>query len=130
MAGLFEIGVQGWHSLTSRAAHSSRAFRTCIDIPHRTAFTIIHHKERAYNRNNARVAIQLAVQLQQSRVLIDDASGRTEAESRGLLVTGTRGVLAEAHRASLLDFNSAIPRLAATSVYITPRVPDLARRLL
>jgi len=44
-----------------------------------------------------RAAISLAVSLNAERLLIDEQAGRAEAERRHLLVTGTLGVLAEAH---------------------------------
>src|SRR5947209_8162696 len=43
-------------------------------------------------------AIALALSLQADRLLIDERAGRAEAERRHLPVTGTVGVLAEAHR--------------------------------
>src|SRR5437870_8951708 len=44
-------------------------------------------------------ALSLAESLQADAVLIDDLAGRTEAERRHLTVTGTLGVLVEAHLA-------------------------------
>ena len=45
-----------------------------------------------------RAAIGLALSLDADRLLIDEWEGRAEAERRHLHVTGTLGVLAEAHR--------------------------------
>jgi len=45
-----------------------------------------------------RAAIILALSLHADRLLIDEWEGRAEAEHRHLLVTGTLGVLAEAHQ--------------------------------
>lgn len=56
-------------------------------------------------------AIALALSVNADRVLIDEQAGRAEAERRQLLVTGTLGVLTEAHRAGLLDFESALAQL-------------------
>ncbi len=42
-------------------------------------------------------AISLALSLHADRLLIDEWEGRAEAERRSLRVTGTLGVLAEAH---------------------------------
>ena len=77
-----------------------------------------------------RAAISLAVSLHVSRLLIDDADGRTEAERRSLRVTGTLGVLAAAHRGGLLDFDAAVARLSNTTFYLSLRLLATARRLL
>lgn len=50
-------------------------------------------------------AIALSLSIGADRLLIDDLAGRTEAEHRDLAVTGTLGVLADAHLASLLDLS-------------------------
>lgn len=42
-------------------------------------------------------AITLALSIQADRLLIDDLAGRLEAERRYMVVTGTLGVLADAH---------------------------------
>jgi predicted nucleic acid-binding protein len=52
-------------------------------------------------------AIAMALSISADRLLIDDWEGRAEAERRYLRVTGTLGVLAEAHQRHLLDFESA-----------------------
>ena len=49
-----------------------------------------------------------------------------EAERRHLLVTGTLGVLAEAHRAGLLDFEVAFDQLQQTNFYVSA---DLVARV-
>jgi predicted nucleic acid-binding protein len=77
-----------------------------------------------------RTAIALAVSLRAQRLLIDDYAGRVEAERRGLKVTGTLGVLAAAHRATLLDFELAAARLGTTTFYLSPRLLATTRRLL
>ena len=77
-----------------------------------------------------RAAINLACLLHATRLLIDDSDGRAEAERRGLKVTGTLGVLASAYRAGLVDFDSTVTRLLATSFYVSPRLLATARRLL
>ena len=77
-----------------------------------------------------RSAITLVGQIGANRLLIDDAAGRAEAERRSLLVTGTVGVLAAAHRAGLLDFEIAIGKLAQTTFYVSPQLLATARRLL
>ena len=61
---------------------------------------------------------------------MDDLDGRIEAERRNLKVTGTLGILVEAHRRGLLDFDNALARLSGTSFYLSPRLVDMVRRLL
>ena len=55
-----------------------------------------------------RAAIPLALAVRADRLLIDDLAGRDEAERRHLTVTGTVGVLADAHLAGLLDFEQKL----------------------
>jgi predicted nucleic acid-binding protein len=62
-----------------------------------------------------RAAIALALSIDATRLLIDDWEGRAEAARQRLLVTGTLGVIAEAHRAGLLDFEAALARLRHTN---------------
>src|ERR1700686_4836191 len=73
-----------------------------------------------------RAAIPLALSLDAGRLLIDEQAGRAEAERRHLLVTGTLGVLAEAHRAGLLDFEVALAQLQQTNFYVSA---DLVARV-
>jgi predicted nucleic acid-binding protein len=61
---------------------------------------------------------------------MDDMDGRAEAERRNLKVTGTLGILVEAHRRQLLDFDGALARLSKTSFYLSPRLIETVRRLL
>ena len=56
-------------------------------------------------------------------------AGRAEAERRHLLVTGTLGVLAEAHRARLLDFEVALAQLRQTNFYVSADLVARVRRL-
>jgi predicted nucleic acid-binding protein len=77
-----------------------------------------------------RCAIALALLIQAPQILMDDMDGRREAERRNLKVTGTMGILVEAHRRGLLDFESVLVRLSATSFYLSPRLVDTVRRLL
>ena len=57
-------------------------------------------------------AIQLALQLQPDRVLLDEAPARRQAERLGLKVTGTLGVLLRAKQTGLLPSVAAeLPRL-------------------
>jgi predicted nucleic acid-binding protein len=77
-----------------------------------------------------RAAIALAQSLNADRLLIDDWDGRAEAERRHLLVTGTLGILAEAHRHQVVDFEAALARLIQTNFYVSARLIDVMRRRL
>ncbi len=77
-----------------------------------------------------RSAIALALLIRVPQILMDDLDGRLEAERRNLKVTGTLGILVEAHRRRLLEFENALARLSATSFYLSPRLVEMARRLL
>jgi predicted nucleic acid-binding protein len=75
-------------------------------------------------------ALTLAELLKADEVLIDDWAGRTEAQRRRLNVTGTLGVLADAHLAGLLDFDSGLARLRGTNFRLSAEVERLVRRRL
>ena len=75
-------------------------------------------------------AITLALLVNADRLLIDEQAGRAEAERRHLLVTGTLGVLAEAHRARLLDFEVGLAALRQTNFYMSAELVDRVRRRL
>jgi predicted nucleic acid-binding protein len=51
-------------------------------------------------------------------LLVDDMKAKTEAESRGLLTLGTLAIMDLADGAGLMDFESAVARLKATSFYL------------
>jgi len=51
--------------------------------------------------------------------LIDDWEGRAEAERRRIPVRGTLGILAEAHRHRLVDFELLLARLRQTNFYLS-----------
>ncbi len=82
----------------------------------------------AYLNSGQCAAISLALSLAADRVLIDEWAVRVEAERQHLSVTGTLGVLAEAHRRRLLDFESAIAALRATSFYMSDGLVNRVRR--
>jgi hypothetical protein len=65
-----------------------------------------------------RAAIALFQSLRADRLLMDDWEGRSEAKRRHLRVTGTLGVLADAHFAGLLNFDQAMAELRQTNFYI------------
>jgi predicted nucleic acid-binding protein len=77
-----------------------------------------------------RAAISLAALLPADRVLIDEWEGRNEAARRKLRVTGTLGVLAEAHQHNLLDFEAAFARLEQTNFYMSVELVNHMRRRL
>jgi predicted nucleic acid-binding protein len=77
-----------------------------------------------------RAAIALAFSIDADRLLIDDWDGRSEAERRRLHATGTLGVLADAHFAALLDFETALAQLRRTNFYISTAVVDGLRQRL
>jgi predicted nucleic acid-binding protein len=64
----------------------------------------------------------LALTLHADRLLIDDLAGRREAERRQVFVTGTLGVLADAHLAGLLDFEQKLSQLRQTNFYVSDDV--------
>jgi predicted nucleic acid-binding protein len=77
-----------------------------------------------------RSAIALAVSLHADRLLVDDRVARTEAKRRRLPIIGTLGVLAEAHKRNLIDFELAIARLQQTSFYFDAELIETVRRQL
>jgi predicted nucleic acid-binding protein len=62
-----------------------------------------------------RAAVQLAVTLQANLVLMDDRAGVVAAKQKGLLVTGTLGVLDLAADRGLVQIEVAVQRLTATN---------------
>jgi predicted nucleic acid-binding protein len=67
-------------------------------------------------------ALALAVELQADLILADDREARTMAKSLGIKTIGTIGILAEAHRATLVDFDQAIDELRQTNFHIQDSV--------
>lgn len=74
-----------------------------------------------------RDAILLAGELGADQLIVDDRQGRRAAESRGIPVMGTLGVLREAAAHGLVNLPRAVERLQRTSFYIAPEI--LARLL-
>ena len=74
-------------------------------------------------------AISLAVELGDATLLMDDVRARNAARSRGILTIGTLAILDLADEAKLLDFETAILRLKATSFHVDDALlqPLLAR---
>jgi hypothetical protein len=77
-----------------------------------------------------RVAIPLALVVQADRLLMDDRAGRGEARNRHLIVTGTVGVLIDAHWAGLLDFEQKLAALRQTNFYLSHELIAFARQEL
>ena len=83
-----------------------------------------------------RAALALARQWSPALLLMDDATARAEARRLGLAVRGTLGVLVQAYRRNLIDFDEVeflIEELAARAdIWISPalcgRVLDELRR--
>ncbi len=67
-----------------------------------------------------RAAITLAEELVADQLIVDDSFARRIAESRGLSVIGTVGVLREAAELGLLDLRIAFKRLQQTTFHVSP----------
>lgn len=76
-------------------------------------------------------AITLAwVHRESSLLIIDEKRGRRIASALGLRITGAAGLLADASRAGLVDFDSAMQLLATSHFRLAPAIiEDLRRRL-
>jgi predicted nucleic acid-binding protein len=83
--------------------------RTCSSVSD-PALTRLDAGERA--------AITLAEELVAEQLIVDDPFARRIAESRGLSVIGTVGVLQEAAELGLLDLRIAFKRLQQTTAKI------------
>lgn len=77
-----------------------------------------------------RAAIPLALAVHADRLLIDDLAGRAEATRWRLRVTGTLGVLIDAHWGGLLDFEQALAELRQTNLYLSDEIIAVARQEL
>jgi predicted nucleic acid-binding protein len=71
-----------------------------------------------------RAAILLAEEESDVLLLMDDASGRAEADRRKIANTGTLGVLRAAAVLQLLDLPAALTRLAATNFRVSQSLID------
>jgi predicted nucleic acid-binding protein len=65
-------------------------------------------------------ALQLALQVKASGVLMDDFDGRKAARQLGLSVIGTVGLLERAAEKRLIEFPDAVARLRQTNFFISP----------
>ena len=69
-----------------------------------------------------REAIQLALELGVSTVLIDDADGRRQAERLHLEVRGTLGILERAAHLGKINLRQALSKLEQTNFRVSPAV--------
>jgi predicted nucleic acid-binding protein len=67
-----------------------------------------------------RAAILLAESIHADTILLDEKSARRVAANRGLIITGTLGVLSEATARGLVDLATAIDRLMKTNFRYSP----------
>lgn len=65
-------------------------------------------------------AISLALELHVPAIIIDEASGRRAAQSRGLRPLGTLAILVSADMRGLLDLEDALNRLRETNFHVPP----------
>jgi len=74
-------------------------------------------------------AIAIATQVHADAVLIDERKATVVARNRGLMVTGTLGVLALAAESKLVDLEASIRRLLDTNFRASPAlIDDILRR--
>lgn len=74
-------------------------------------------------------AIAVASQVAADTVLIDERKAAGIASERGLLVTGTLGVLVVAAESKMVDLEASIRRLLATNFRASPAlIEDILRR--
>ena len=73
-------------------------------------------------------AIELALKLKSSLVLLDEAKGRAAAINLNLQVRGTVGILIEAAVAGLVDLEASLDKLEATNFHMTPALRKQAVR--
>ena len=69
-------------------------------------------------------AIALAKEISADQIIMDERFGRQIAESRGLQVIGTLGVLREASQRGLLNFPDAIKLLQMNGFHVAQRIVD------
>jgi predicted nucleic acid-binding protein len=76
-----------------------------------------------------RNAIQLAINEDADLLLMDERAGVAIARQRGLIATGTQGVLLQASHRGLVDSNAALAALQATAFRSTRElIEDIRRR--
>ena len=77
-------------------------------------------------------AISLAWELREtgSTLILDDHMARKLASALGLRVTGSLGLLVDAHLQGFLDFDDALAKLTATGFWLSPGIVAEAKRKL
>ena len=80
---------------------------------------LVHDAGMLHLDPGERAAITLAQSEPGALLLIDEAAGRIEASRRGILNTGTLGVLRAAALRELLDLPPALARLAETNFRVS-----------
>ena len=110
--------------------HHKAAPKVSAWVAHNPAWVRVLRPNSAANDELVRLdpgereAIQLALELGISTVLLDDADGRRMAEKFHLEVRGTLGILERGARLGLLDFRAALTKLERTSFRLSPAVRD------
>jgi len=74
-----------------------------------------------------REAIALALELKATQLLIDDRAARRIAVERGLLITGTLGVMEQAAMSGYLNLSEALKKLSNTNFRISA---DVVREMM
>lgn len=75
-----------------------------------------------------REAITLALEIDAELILADDRMARRQAESLGLRITGTIGVLERAADRNLVPLGTAIERVVGAGLFVSPSVVQNALR--
>ena len=87
-------------------------------VVHLHPVTALHEGETA--------ALQLALQMGTSAILMDDLDGRAAARRLGLTPIGTVGVLERMAELGIIDLPAAITKLQQTNFFISPELLDAA----
>jgi predicted nucleic acid-binding protein len=86
--------------------------------------TYFHPLARLHKGETA--ALQLALQMRISAVLIDDLDGRDAARRLGLSAIGTIGVLERMAELGMIELPAAITKLRQTNFFMSPALLDAA----
>lgn len=117
--------------VTSKSDAASRAVRSCDWIQIRDVGDPGRKSEFRSRLHDGEVeAMLLAQDLSADLILIDDATARTAAESMGLTVTGTMGVLIRAKRDGVVeDVRPILEGMLANGFYVSGRLVDMVMRV-
>jgi len=75
-------------------------------------------------------ALALAIEVHAEALLADDGEARSVARALGLRLIGTVGILAEAHKVGLIDFDEGVKALRTTSIHVHPDITAAVRKVL